>query len=66
MAMQQMLHHPMGFTHYNDNPAWLPQMGMADGSNVRPGAEFISGRLLAQDRASTREQSSQWAVIGTR
>ena len=52
MAMQQMLPHPTGFTH-NGNPAWLPQVGMTGGSDVRPAAEFIGGRFLAPDRAST-------------
>ena len=69
MAMQQMLPHPMGFTH-NSNRAWLPQVGMTAGSDVRPAAEFTGGRFLAPDRASTTPQrhgmttwhGSSWAL----
>ena len=55
MAMQQMLPHPTRFTH-NDNPAWLPQVDMTSGSDVRSAAEFTGGRFLAPDRASSAPQ----------
>ena len=68
MAMQQMLPHPTGFTH-NGNPAWLPQVDMIGGSDVKPAVEFTGGRFLAPDRASsaperhgmTTWQGSSWA-----
>ena len=53
IPMQQMLPHPTRFTHHNGNPAWLPQMGMVGGSDIKPRAEFTGGQLLAQDSAST-------------
>ena len=55
MAMQQMLPHATEFIH-NGNLAWLPQVGMTVGSDVKPSVEFTGGQFLAPDRAITTPQ----------